>query len=137
MNVKRAVPLKRATLVIVESGLFFPFLEPPIARIQTVVLADLAVTLFPVVKLAGSQAKPLEKLQRSPHSSQRACSEAAQRAWPEVAQHGVAIQAGRSKAHSASSSTCLTQAWIWLGWTPSSSARLETGSLPLRWRRTI
>jgi hypothetical protein len=50
--------------VIVENDLFFPFLEPPIARNQIVVLIDLAVTLFPVVKLAGAQAKPLEKLTR-------------------------------------------------------------------------
>src|SRR6267154_764068 len=48
-----------------------------------------------------------------------------------------AVPGSPRNAFSAWSRTSLTQLWIWLGWRPNSSARLEMGSLPLRWRRTI
>ena len=52
--------------------------------------------------------------------------------WPLGRRSGL-----RWKADSAWASTWLTQPWIWLGWTPNSSASAETASLPAKWRRTI
>ena len=51
-------------VVVIENGLFFPVLKPPIAGDQTVVLVDLALTVFPVVELAGTQAQPTKELTR-------------------------------------------------------------------------
>ena len=56
-----AIPLERMTVVEFDNGLFFPVLQPPVAGDLAVVLVDFAVTVLPVVELAGAQAKPTQK----------------------------------------------------------------------------
>ena len=46
----------------IDNGSFFPVLEPPVAGDLAIVLVDLAVTVLPVVELAGAQAKPTQEL---------------------------------------------------------------------------
>jgi hypothetical protein len=42
------------TVVEIDNGSFFPVLEPPVARDLAVVLVDFAVTVLPVMELAGA-----------------------------------------------------------------------------------
>jgi hypothetical protein len=49
------------TVVEINNGSFFPVLEPPVAGDLAIVLVDFAVTVLPVVELAGAQAKPTQK----------------------------------------------------------------------------
>src|SRR5690606_20460583 len=56
-----AVTFQRMPVVIVEDGLLFPVLQPPVARRLAVVLVDLAVAIFPLVELAGGELQPAEQ----------------------------------------------------------------------------
>ncbi len=47
--------------VIIEDGLLFPILEPPIAGDLAIVLIRLAITAFPVMELACAEPQPAEK----------------------------------------------------------------------------
>jgi hypothetical protein len=48
-------------VVVVEDGLLFPVLEPPIARNLAVVLVGLAVAPFPIVKFARTKPQPAQQ----------------------------------------------------------------------------
>src|SRR5690554_1855811 len=49
-------------VVVINDRLLLPILDPPVARDLPVVRVGLAVTMFPVVILAGRQADPAEQL---------------------------------------------------------------------------
>src|SRR5579872_6129237 len=55
------VAFQRMAVVEVKNGLFFPVLEPGIARDLAVVFIDFAVALLPVVELAGAQREPAQE----------------------------------------------------------------------------
>ena len=48
-------------VVVVEDGLLFPILEPPIARHLAVMLVGLAIARFPIVKLARAEPQPAQQ----------------------------------------------------------------------------
>lgn len=48
-------------VVVVEDGLLFPVLKPPIARNLAVVLVGLAIAPFPIVKLARAESQPAQQ----------------------------------------------------------------------------
>jgi len=56
-----AITVERVRIVVVEDGLLFPILEPPIARNLAVVLIDLAVASLPIVKLARTEPQPTQQ----------------------------------------------------------------------------
>jgi hypothetical protein len=57
-----AIALKRMLVVVVDYRLLFPIENPPIAGYPPIVLVDLAVSLAPVIELAGADADPGYKL---------------------------------------------------------------------------
>ncbi len=57
-----AISFEGMSVVEVEDGLPFPVFEPEIPRDQGLVFVDLAIALFPLVELAGSQVEPVEQL---------------------------------------------------------------------------
>lgn len=57
-----AVAFQGMSVVVFEDGLPFPVFEPEIPRDQGIVFVDLAIAVFPLVELAGSQLEPVEQL---------------------------------------------------------------------------
>jgi len=55
-----AITFQRILPVEVENRFFFPIFQPPVARHQRVVFVDFSITFFPVVKLAATDAQPVD-----------------------------------------------------------------------------
>jgi hypothetical protein len=56
-----AIAFQRIDQLEVEDGFLFPIVEPVVAGYPCVVLVDQAVTVFPVVELAGRNAQPADE----------------------------------------------------------------------------
>ena len=56
-----AITVERMRIVVVEDSLLLPILEPPITRNLAVVLIDLAIASFPIVKLARTEPQPTQQ----------------------------------------------------------------------------
>ena len=56
-----AITIEWMRVVVVEDGLLFPVLKPPIARNLAVVLVGLAIAPFPIVKLARAESQPAQQ----------------------------------------------------------------------------
>lgn len=56
-----AIAMEWMPVVVVDDGLFFPFLQPPIPGHFAVVLVSLAVAIFPLIKLARAELHPDEQ----------------------------------------------------------------------------
>jgi hypothetical protein len=55
-----AITIEWMGVVVVEDGLLFPVLKPPIARHLAVVLVGLAIAPLPIVKLARAEPQPAQ-----------------------------------------------------------------------------